>query len=101
MIYEKSQPSSSVGVVNEGGAFVKESVTFIISDGLNVLPNYPGESFMLLRNLAIKDMNAIEERTVNICLKEMMDLLRGNLLIFLTINPLIWRTLNRNMFPNL
>ncbi|KAG4996284.1 hypothetical protein JHK82_027096 [Glycine max] len=50
--------------------FVKERATFIICDDLSVLPNVIGTSVGLLRKLGIKDMDAIEECTVDMSKRE-------------------------------
>ncbi|KAJ7961312.1 DUF674 family protein [Quillaja saponaria] len=92
MNHEK-YPSSSVGsvVVNEGEAFVKESATFIISDSLDVMSNTPGAIIMVLSNLGIQDMNAVEERTVNIDMKKILELLKCSLVSKATLTDVILR----------
>ncbi|ESW12418.1 hypothetical protein PHAVU_008G110700 [Phaseolus vulgaris] len=56
--------------------FVKETATFIICDDLSVLPNILVTSLNLLQKLGIKDMDAIEEQTVDISKREVVDLLK-------------------------
>ncbi|TKY65913.1 tyrosine/DOPA decarboxylase [Spatholobus suberectus] len=60
--------------------FVKETATFIICDDLSVLPNVLGTSVDLLRKLGVKDMKAIEDQTVDISRREVVDLLKLSLL---------------------
>ena len=50
--------------------FVKETLTFIVSDDLNVMPNVVGTSLYLLQKHGINDIDAIEKQTVNISKKE-------------------------------
>lgn len=50
--------------------FVKETASFIICDDLRVMPNSLGTSVDLFPELGAKNMEAIEERTVEIGNKE-------------------------------
>lgn len=50
--------------------FVKETASFIICDDLRVMPNSLGTSVDLFHELGAKNMEAIEERTVEIGNKE-------------------------------
>ncbi|XP_027929523.1 uncharacterized protein LOC114185802 [Vigna unguiculata] len=65
--------------------FVKETATFIICDDLSVLPNVLVTIVNLLQNLGVKDMGAIEEQTVDISKREVVDLLKLSLI---SKNPL-------------
>ncbi|KOM37733.1 hypothetical protein LR48_Vigan03g111500 [Vigna angularis] len=67
------------------GGYVKETATFIIGDDLSVLPNVLVTSVNLLQQLRIKDMDAIEELTVDIGKREVVDLLKLSLI---SKNPL-------------
>ncbi|KAK7339810.1 hypothetical protein VNO77_20495 [Canavalia gladiata] len=60
--------------------FVKETATFITCDDLSELPNVLGTIVDLLRKLGVKDMDAIEEQTVDISKREVVDLLKLSLL---------------------
>ncbi|CAJ1803025.1 unnamed protein product [Sphenostylis stenocarpa] len=60
--------------------FVKETATFIICDDLSVLPNVLVTGVNLLQKLGIKDMDVIEEQTVDISKREVVDLLKLSLL---------------------
>jgi len=60
---------SPENIAPENG-FVKETATFIICDDLSVLPNILVTSVNLLQKLGIKDMDAIEEQTVDISKRE-------------------------------
>ncbi|KAG5009924.1 hypothetical protein JHK87_018439 [Glycine soja] len=57
--------------------FVKETASFIICDDLSVLPNVLVTSVNLLQKLGIKDMNALEEQTVDIRKRERIILVVG------------------------
>jgi hypothetical protein len=50
--------------------FVKETMTFIISDDLFVMPNLLGTSINLLNKLGVNDINTFEKQTVIIGKKE-------------------------------
>ncbi|XP_027929621.1 uncharacterized protein LOC114185880 isoform X1 [Vigna unguiculata] len=65
--------------------FVKETASFIICDDLSVLPNVVVTSVNLLQRLGIRDMDAIEEQTLDISKREVVDLLK---LSFISKNPL-------------
>ncbi|QCE11864.1 hypothetical protein DEO72_LG10g3102 [Vigna unguiculata] len=65
--------------------FVKETASFIICDDLSVLPNVVVTSVNLLQRLGIRDMDAIEEQTLAISKREVVDLLK---LSFISKNPL-------------
>ncbi|KAK7339811.1 hypothetical protein VNO77_20496 [Canavalia gladiata] len=60
--------------------FVKETATFIICDDLYIMPNVFGASFNLFHKLGIEDMEAVEEQTVEITKKEVVDLLKFSLI---------------------
>lgn len=60
--------------------FVMETATFIVCDDLSVFPDVLGTSVDLLRKLGIKNMDAIEEKTVHISKREVVDLLKLSLI---------------------
>ncbi|KAG8368387.1 hypothetical protein BUALT_Bualt15G0040200 [Buddleja alternifolia] len=64
---------------NSGGVFTKETATFLITDDLQVVPNLAGVCIQILNNLGIRDTNELEERTVPVGLKEIMELLKASL----------------------
>ncbi|RZB52754.1 hypothetical protein D0Y65_049004 [Glycine soja] len=75
--------------------FVKETASFIICDDLRVMPNSLGTSVDLFHELGAKNMEAIEERTVEIGNKELLDLLKCS---FLSKTPLTDFILNKKQF---
>ncbi|KAG2404726.1 uncharacterized protein HKW66_Vig0243730 [Vigna angularis] len=75
--------SPEISTLEKG--FVKESATFIICDDLSVLPNVLVTIMNLLQKLGVKDMNGIEEQTVDISKREVVDLLKLSLI---SKNPL-------------
>ncbi|KAG4925174.1 hypothetical protein JHK87_050714 [Glycine soja] len=75
--------------------FVKETASFIICDDLRVMPNSLGTSVGLFHELGAKNMEAIEERTVEIGNKEVLDLLKCS---FLSKSPLTDFILNKKQF---
>ena len=56
--------------LNLENGFVKEIASFIVSDDLYITPNGFGSSINLFQKLGIEDMEAVEERTVDISKKE-------------------------------
>ncbi|KAG5142850.1 hypothetical protein JHK82_018545 [Glycine max] len=56
--------------LNLENGFVKETASFIVSDDLYITPNGFGSSVNLFQKLGIEDMEAVEERTVDISKKE-------------------------------
>ncbi|KAK2360977.1 hypothetical protein QL285_086192 [Trifolium repens] len=60
--------------------FVKETMTFIISDDLFVMPNLLGTSINLLQKLGVNDINTFDKQTVIIGKKEVIDLLKLSLI---------------------
>ncbi|WVY90212.1 hypothetical protein V8G54_035726 [Vigna mungo] len=75
--------SPEISTLEKG--FVKETATFIICDDLSVLPNVLVTIVNLLQKLGVKDMNGIEEQTVDISKREVVDLLKLSLI---SKNPL-------------
>ncbi|XP_047173213.1 uncharacterized protein LOC124841075 [Vigna umbellata] len=75
--------SPEISTLEKG--FVKETATFIICDDLSVLPNVLVTIVNLLQKLGVKDMNGIEEQTVDISKREVVDLLKLSLI---SRNPL-------------
>jgi len=56
--------------LNLENGFVKENVTFIISDDLFVMPNIFGASLYLVQKFGVDSVDSIEEQTVDIDKKE-------------------------------
>jgi hypothetical protein len=50
--------------------FVKENATFIICDDLCVIPNVFGASLNLFQKLGVETIEAIDEQTVEIDMKQ-------------------------------
>jgi hypothetical protein len=50
--------------------FVKETLTFIVSDDLYVMPNNVGTKLNILQKHGLNDLDAIDKQTVNISKKE-------------------------------
>ncbi|KAG8368388.1 hypothetical protein BUALT_Bualt15G0040300 [Buddleja alternifolia] len=77
---EKIPKSSKIQTAsNNGGVFTKETATFLITDDLQVVPNFAGVCIQILNNLGIRDKKELEERTVPVGLKEIMELLKASL----------------------
>ncbi|KAK7294687.1 hypothetical protein RJT34_17578 [Clitoria ternatea] len=60
--------------------FVKETARFIICDDLHITPNVFGASVQVFQKLGITDMQDIEERTMHISKKEVVNLLKFSLI---------------------
>jgi hypothetical protein len=50
--------------------FVKETLTFIVSDDLYVMPNNVGTKLNILQKHGLNDLDAVDKQTVNISKKE-------------------------------
>ncbi|KAK1373694.1 putative DNA polymerase zeta catalytic subunit [Heracleum sosnowskyi] len=82
--YRKSQSSSSsyYGSSNrsddkkEVDGYVKESVTYMISDDLTVKPVSSISSISLINSLGVKDIATLEEKIVNIDMQKALELVR-------------------------
>ncbi|RDY13667.1 hypothetical protein CR513_01376, partial [Mucuna pruriens] len=57
--------------------FVKNSVSFLITDDLKVVPNSVGNLYCLLKNYGIEDMSLASEVTVSITENQVLDLLKS------------------------
>ncbi|KAJ4980205.1 hypothetical protein NE237_010985 [Protea cynaroides] len=69
-------------VVNGGGSavgYVKEVVTYLITDDLVVKPMSTISSITLLNRCRVKDIETLEDRVVHLGTKEGLDLLRASL----------------------
>ncbi|KAH1241964.1 hypothetical protein GmHk_07G019412 [Glycine max] len=77
--------------LNLENGFVKETASFIVSDDLYITPNGFGSSINLFQKLGIEDMEAVEERTVDISKKEVVDLLKFSLISMTPVSDLILR----------
>ncbi|KAJ7950198.1 DUF674 family protein [Quillaja saponaria] len=90
--------STGMDVSGRGSkGYVQATATFIICNDLNVLPNNLGTSVALLRNLGVEDMDSIQEMTVNVSVKEVLDLLKCSLL---STTPLTDLFLPKKQFQN-
>ncbi|WJX82036.1 hypothetical protein P8452_64847 [Trifolium repens] len=71
--------------------FVKETMTFIISDDLFVMPNLLGTSINLLQKLGVNDINTFDKQTVIIGKKEVIDLLKLSLISKTPLSDFIFK----------
>ncbi|KAG8662999.1 hypothetical protein MANES_01G165900v8 [Manihot esculenta] len=62
-----------------GGVFVRGLTRPIISDELELMPASTAASFSLLAKLGIMDLDTIQERTFDVGLQEVLNLLKGSL----------------------
>ncbi|XP_020236330.1 uncharacterized protein LOC109815923 [Cajanus cajan] len=76
--------------------FVKDIATFIVMDDLVVIPNAMDTSFGVLQKCGVKRLSSVQEMTVNITKKKVLDLLKCALLskstltdLFLVKEPLL------------
>eukprot|EP00256_Glycine_max_P063270 XP_014633038.1 uncharacterized protein LOC102659414 [Glycine max] len=76
--------------------FVKDVATFIVTDDLVVIPNAMDSSFGVLQKFGVKSWSSIQEMTVNVTKKKILDLLKCSLLskstltdLFLVQKPLL------------
>ncbi|XP_043708162.1 uncharacterized protein LOC122657508 isoform X2 [Telopea speciosissima] len=62
-----------------GGGYVKEVVTYMITDDLEVKPMSTISSIAILNRCDVKDIGALEDSVVHLGTKEGLDLLRASL----------------------
>ncbi|KAK1373699.1 putative DNA polymerase zeta catalytic subunit [Heracleum sosnowskyi] len=82
--YQKSQSSSSSNYYGssrrddrkEVDGYVKESVTYMISDDLTVKPVSSISTISLINSLGVKDIGTLEEKIVDIDMKKALELVR-------------------------
>ncbi|KAK8916935.1 hypothetical protein KSP39_PZI022659 [Platanthera zijinensis] len=60
----------SVGTSEKGGVFVNETINFLITDDLQVIPTSLLKGFSLLKQMQIKDSSMLEERFIDFGTKE-------------------------------
>lgn len=61
-----SSGSSGSGSESSGAGYVKDTVTFIITDGLEISPSSTITSINLLNKLNVKDLSDLAERNVSV-----------------------------------
>ncbi|XP_073157432.1 uncharacterized protein [Henckelia pumila] len=61
------------------GVFTVQTASFLLTDNLMVLPDSPISLLWLFKLYGIEDTNVLEERTLIVGLKEIMELLKGSL----------------------
>ncbi|MFS7914549.1 hypothetical protein Hanom_Chr02g00154751 [Helianthus anomalus] len=64
---------------SDGGVFVYNLTTFIVTDDLRVIPNSPGSSIQLLCELGITDVSCLDNISFNIGVDQIFNLLEGAL----------------------
>ncbi|XP_073158513.1 uncharacterized protein [Henckelia pumila] len=62
-----------------GSVFTAKTTTFVLTDDLEMLINSPASIFQILRRNFIEDANTLEEKTLIVGLKEIMELLKASL----------------------
>ncbi|KAJ7950204.1 DUF674 family protein [Quillaja saponaria] len=65
---------------NGDGVFVKGAAMFLISDDLEIMPNSLGNSVTLLVKHDYRDFNQLKEVSLNVGLKEILDILKHALI---------------------
>ncbi|PNX78638.1 hypothetical protein L195_g034616 [Trifolium pratense] len=86
-------------LIRENG-FVQENASFIICDDLHVMPNVIGTSVHLLRNLGVDSIQDIQEKTMHIRRKEVIDLLKLSMLSKTPLTDFMFR-INNQFIHNL
>ncbi|XP_073034728.1 uncharacterized protein [Primulina eburnea] len=65
---------------DDESVFTEKTSSFLLLDNLQIRTNTLASFFQILKSNGIKDTNALEERTLIVGLKEIMELLKGSLL---------------------
>ncbi|KAG8387025.1 hypothetical protein BUALT_Bualt03G0210200 [Buddleja alternifolia] len=73
----------------DDGVFTKETVSFAISDDLQIAPNVTGSIVQILCNFGITNIHGAEQITVTLGLNEIVGLLKGALLSKTPLTDLI------------
>ncbi|XP_073132829.1 uncharacterized protein [Henckelia pumila] len=63
----------------KSGVFTAQTSSFILTDDMEILTNSPASILRILKLNGVKDTSALQERTLNVGLKEIMELLKGSL----------------------
>ncbi|GMN57307.1 hypothetical protein TIFTF001_026412 [Ficus carica] len=71
-------PAAQIGSVGQGG-FVKGVVTYMIMDDLDVKPMSTISSITMLNKFNVKEVGALEEKTVSVGIEEGLKLLKASL----------------------
>ncbi|XP_073153347.1 uncharacterized protein [Henckelia pumila] len=72
------------------GVFAEQTASFILTDDFQLLTNSPASILRILRLNGIKDTNVVEERTLAVGLKEIMELLKGSLVSMTPITDIVF-----------
>ncbi|KAH7667777.1 hypothetical protein IHE45_12G081800 [Dioscorea alata] len=64
---------------NEVGGYVKDMVTYTLMDDLSVMPMSSISIITLLNKFSIKDLNVVKEQTVEVGMKEAVEMLKASL----------------------
>lgn len=75
-IWFKYATSSATDGCLSSGVFVSDATNFIVTDDLRVMPYSLESCIQLLKDVGITDTIHLEERTVDICREQVLDLLR-------------------------
>lgn len=83
--------------VREGGGFVSDVTTFLVTDDLRLMPNTSGCIFQLLCDHGITDASQCEKRTFDIDRKQILILLKGALLFKSSLTCLVYPNTRFNL----
>jgi len=87
------------GSGSSGGGYVKETVTFIITDELEISPSSTITSINLLNKLNVKDLTNLEERTARVGATEALELLGASLVSTTALNDVFGPPARSNPRP--
>uniref|UniRef100_A0A5B6YIM7 DUF674 family protein n=1 Tax=Davidia involucrata TaxID=16924 RepID=A0A5B6YIM7_DAVIN len=84
--------------IQDGGVFAKGQARFIVSEELDVVPLSTAACFSFVSKLGVMDGSTIEERTFNVGVDEVLNLLKCSLLSTAALTETL---LKRKLFPQL
>ncbi|XP_073153269.1 uncharacterized protein [Henckelia pumila] len=84
----------------EKGVFTVQAASFLLTDDLQILTNTSSSLFQILKLNGIGDTSVLEERTLNVGLKEVMELLKGSLVSQTPITDIILNISSTAGTPN-
>ncbi|PWA63685.1 hypothetical protein CTI12_AA350620 [Artemisia annua] len=95
----KSSTTDTGGSCVDGGVFVTNITTFIVTDDLRVMPNYASFSIQLLCDAGITDASQLEERTFDVVHDQILILLKMVILSSHPLTDLVFSRTHYNDIP--
>ncbi|PWA88816.1 hypothetical protein CTI12_AA117050 [Artemisia annua] len=95
----KTSTTNTGGSCVDGGVFVTNITTFIVTDDLRVMPNCSSFGIQLLRDAGITDASQLEERTFDVVHDQILILLKMAILSSYPLTDLVFSRTHYNDIP--